>query len=73
MKKTGVYCDRCGKEFKYAQTEWAGLLRGLKPQKIKLTKLFYGNPSGHDYSDRFYELCKDCTKALQTFIEGGAE
>ena len=49
---------------------WAGILKGLKPRRVKLRSLFYGNMSGYDYSDRDYELCGDCTKALEEFMKG---
>ena len=69
MKKTSVLCDRCGKDFKYSKTMWAGILRGMKPRSIKLTKLFYGNMTGYDYSDSYYELCGECTKELENFMK----
>ena len=72
MKRTETYCDKCGKPFKYSQTMWAGILRGLKPRNIKLTKLYYGNMSGYEYSDRCYELCGECTKDLENFLRGEA-
>lgn len=70
MKQTCTYCDRCGKPFEYSQTMWAGILKGLKPRRVKLRSLFYGNMSGYDYSDRDYELCGDCTKAMEEFMKG---
>lgn len=63
-------CDRRGKNMKY--DGWTGVLPNVfKHGKIvKIRKLFNGNPDGYSYSDKHYELCAECTKELEKFLEG---
>lgn len=70
MIKSSVICDRCGKTFKYSQTEWGAKLTRYKLKPVKILKLMYGNPSGYDYVERKYDICGDCTKALDAFMRG---
>lgn len=65
-----ITCDRCGKQFEYRNEEWAAILRAMKLRKFRVTKLFYGNLSGYDYSESSYELCGECTKKLDKFMRG---
>ena len=58
-----ITCDRCGKQFEYRN-------RAMKLKKFRVTKLFYGNLSGYDYSESSYELCGECTKKLDKFMRG---
>jgi hypothetical protein len=68
-----ITCDRCGKQFEYANEKWATILRAMKLKKFRATKLFYGNPSGYDYSEYSFDLCRECSDALDKFLEGGKE
>ena len=66
-KITKHICDRCKKEIKYFG--WTALLD--KPRRIKVRKLLNGNHDGWSYSDWTYELCNECTKALESFLDNG--
>jgi hypothetical protein len=37
-------------------------------KSVKIRKYFNGNPDGYSYSDCCYEMCADCTKALEKFL-----
>lgn len=65
-----IACDRCGKQYEYRNTMWAAILKEKKLKKFREIKLFYGNLSGYDYSERSYELCGECTKKLDKFMRG---
>lgn len=67
---TILTCDRCGKQFEYRNEKLAAILRAKKLNKFRVTKLFYGNLSGYDYSESQYELCGKCTKKLDKFMRG---
>lgn len=58
-------CDRCKKPIVYSG--WTALLK--RPAKISIRKIRNGNPSGYDYSDLNCELCSECTKALEKFLD----
>lgn len=60
-------CDRCGKPIKYSG--WTALI--FRPKKIKIRQILNGNPSGYAYTDYDWELCRECTKALDKFVFGG--
>ena len=64
-------CDRCGKEIKYIG--WTAKLKNVvkKGKRIKIHKLYNGNPDGYSYCDSSYELCADCTEKLKEFLKGG--
>lgn len=66
---TQKICDRCGKPMKYAG--WTAKIRNAfkKGRTVKIHKIFNGNPDGYSYSDSQYELCVDCTKQLEEFLE----
>lgn len=63
---TENFCDRCGARMKY--TGWTALL--FRPAKFRLLKLLNGNHDGYSYSEDHIELCSDCTKELNVFLEG---
>ena len=67
-----IVCDRCREEIKYVG--WTAKLpfspSRKRPFRFKLLKLFNGNPSGYDYSEREYELCQKCTMKLNVFLSG---
>ena len=62
-------CDRCGKEIKY-KGKISKIFNKTQKKSIKLKVLsvFKGNPTGYDYSERYVELCKECTKQLDEFL-----
>lgn len=64
--RTENFCDRCGARMKYVG--WTALL--FKPTKFRLLNLLNGNPDGYSYSEDHIELCSDCTKELELFLEG---
>ena len=64
---TKCTCDRCGKPIKYSG--WTALI--FRPKKIKIRQILNGNPSGYAYTDYDFELCRECTKALDKFVFGG--
>jgi len=70
---TQEVCDRCGKPLKY--TGWTAVIRNIikKSKRIKITKLFNGNPSGYDYTERTFHLCARCTEELKNFLRGAEE
>ena len=72
-KKTICYCDRCGKDFEYKFSKWAGYFtKGIRKRTvIGFHELYYGNMSGYEYSDRKYELCADCTEKFLNFLRSG--
>ena len=74
-KRTIHVCDRCGKEFEYRFSKWAGYFtKGIKKRTlIGFHEVYYGNMSGWEYSDLQYELCADCTEKLVKFLRSGKE
>ena len=66
-----ITCDRCGKRFEYRNEKWATILRAMKLKKFRATKLFHGNLSGYDYNEYSFDLCRECSDALDEFLEGG--
>jgi len=67
---TQKICDRCGKPMKYVG--WTAKIGNAfkKGKTVKILKLFDGNLDGYSYFNRQYELCADCTKQLEDFLEG---
>ena len=66
MAKVLVHvCDRCKQQIKYFG--WTALIRG--PRSFHIRKLLNGNPDGYSYTDYPIELCNNCTKALDRFLE----
>lgn len=67
---TQKICDRCRKPMEYVG--WTAKIRNafMKGKTVKIHKLFNGNPDGYSYSDSQYELCADCTKQLEEFLNG---
>lgn len=63
-------CDRCGKEMIYIG--WTAKLKNVvkKGKRIRILKLYDGNPDGYSYSNRTYDLCEECTKKLEEFLKG---
>ena len=63
-------CDRCGAQFEYQKSKWAGYFtRGIKRENhIRFHQMYYGNPDGYSYTDQSYELCAECTKKLIDFL-----
>lgn len=61
-------CDRCGADMKYVG--WTAKLKNVikKGGRIKVLKLLNGNPDGYSYVERDYELCAECTKKLEDFL-----
>ena len=69
-----IVCDRCGREIKYVG--WTSLLLGFRKsymRKFYIRQTLNGNPSGYNYSDWDFELCNECTKALEKFMENSEE
>lgn len=66
---TKKFCDRCGTEMRYV-----GWTARLKIKRIGIIatvqKLLNGNPDGFSYVEWDYELCADCTKKLERFLNG---
>ena len=62
-------CDRCGVQVEYRG--WTTMLFNKTPKisKFRFLKLFSGNPSGYDYSEKYIELCNKCTKDLDSFLK----
>ncbi len=58
-------CDRCGNEMKYVG--WTSVLTN-RYSSIKILKLLNGNHSGYDYGRNEYEMCTDCTKEFEKFL-----
>ncbi len=69
-KRTEYVCDRCGKPIKYVG--WTATLLNVfkKGKRIKIRNLYNGNPDGYSYLETQYELCSDCTKQLEEFLDG---
>ena len=60
--KTTETCDRCKEEMK-----WSLFPKG-RLYRRKLTWILGHNP--YDYSDRYYDLCFDCSQKLEKFMKG---
>lgn len=73
MTHSYITCDRCGKQFEYANEKWAAILRAKKLKPFREIKLYYGNLSGYDYSESNYELCGECTTKLDRFLRGDVD
>lgn len=39
-----------------------------KGSQIQVLKLLNGNPDGYSYAEHEYELCAECTKKLEDFL-----
>lgn len=66
MAKVSVHiCDRCAKPIKYFG--WTALIRGSR--RFHIRQLLNGNPDGYSYMDYPIELCNNCTKDLNRFLE----
>lgn len=65
-------CDRCGKPFEYSLSSVAGyFVNGIRRvNKFHFRTLWYGAPTGYEYSDHRVELCKKCTEQLLEFLRG---
>lgn len=63
-------CDRCGQKMEYIG--WTARIKNVfkKGKRILITKYYNGNPDGYSYSERYYELCADCTDKLKEFLSG---
>lgn len=61
-------CDKCGKRMEY--TGWIARIKNVSKvgKTVKIRKLFNGNPDGYSYWDSCYEMCAECTKALEKFL-----
>lgn len=59
-------CDRCKRELQYLG--WTANIKGFR--RFTVLKLRNGNYNGYSYSDWDFELCADCTKELEKFMEG---
>lgn len=68
---TKTVCDRCGEEIIYQGWTAKFPFSRKRPFRLKLLKLYNGNPSGYDYSESEYELCNKCTFELNLFLGGG--
>ncbi len=67
-------CDRCGREIQYVG--WTALIQGFRKPYVRrffARKLFNGNHNGYNYSDWQFELCNECTKALEEFMKNSEE
>lgn len=70
-KMAAIYyevCDRCHKEIKYNGRTAKIFKRPARTSKFKILSVFNGNPTGYDYSERYVELCKECTERLDMFL-----
>ena len=61
-------CDRCGKPIKY--DGWTARFKNIfkRDKTIRITKLLNGNSGGYNYTDDYCELCVDCTRKLEDFM-----
>lgn len=67
-KRIQYLCDRCGEPIKYVG--WTAIFLNVfkRGKKIEIRELYNGNPDGYSYLERRYELCSDCTKQLEKFL-----
>ena len=61
-------CDKCGKKMEYKGKTTKIFKRFSEPYPFKILSIFNGNPTGYDYSNKYVELCKECTKELDAFL-----
>lgn len=61
-------CDRCGKEMEYKGKTTKIFKRPVRTSKFKFLSIFNGNPTGYDYSEQYVELCSNCTRKLNVFL-----
>lgn len=53
---------------------WTAILENvIGGKKIKICKIYNGNPGGYSYIEQQYELCKDCTKQFEEFLQDGKQ
>ena len=61
-------CDRCGEKIEYKGKTIKIFKRPVRTSKFKFLSIFNGNPSGYDYSEQYVELCGNCTRKLDIFL-----
>lgn len=50
---------------------WTTFLKNVRKvgKRIYKYKVYDGNPSGYDYIEDLVQLCKECTEALEEFMQ----
>ena len=69
MTRKVTTCDRCGKAIEYRG--WTGFLKNPKPKRLFITEILNGNPSGYDYWNIDRELCAECMKSFERWMNEG--